>query len=288
MTFLAAQLNISRSKRSIIAIGDALDVVKYLPSKSIQCVITSPPYWGLRDYKNNSQIGLEDTLGEYILKLRMVFSYVKRALKDNGTLWLNLGDGYTSGNRKYRAPDKKYSNRAMKKRPDTPNGLKEKDLLGIPWKVAFALQEDGWYLRTDIIWHKSNAMPETAKDRPSRNHEYLFLFSKSKDYYFASDGLIDTYGKTWRTVWNIQSTSSNGTTVSTLPSTLIKTCLSTSTRPGNWVLDPFFGSGSVGQICEKIERKYLGIEVNSKFARKAAKHLNANIISTSHKDRSQS
>jgi site-specific DNA-methyltransferase (adenine-specific) len=163
--------------------GDALTVLRTLPARSVQCVVTSPPYWGLRDFNIPSQIGLEPTLSAFLGSLRAVFSEVRRVLREDGVLWLNIGDGYTSGNRGWRAPDKKNRARAMATRPDTPAGLKPKDLLGIPWRLAFTLQDDGWYLRADIIWNKPNAMPESVKDRPTRAHEYLFMFTKSDRYF---------------------------------------------------------------------------------------------------------
>lgn len=136
---------------SLIIESDAILALQKLPSESVQCIVTSPPYWGLRDYGIEGQIGLEQQLQQYINKLVSVFSEAKRVLKSDGILWLNIGDGYTSGNRGYRAPDKKNPARAMSVRPNTPEGLKSKDLLGIPWRLAFALQADGWYLRSDII-----------------------------------------------------------------------------------------------------------------------------------------
>ncbi len=169
---------------SVIIEGDALHALRVIPSNSVQCAITSPPYWGLRDYGIEGQIGLESTLPQFLNHLVAVFNEVKRVLRDEGTLWLNIGDGYTSGNRGYRAIDKKNPARAMAIRPDTPDDLKPKDLHGIPWRLAFALQKDGWYLRSDVIWNKPNAMPESVKDRPTRSHEYLFMFTKSEHYYY--------------------------------------------------------------------------------------------------------
>ena len=159
---------------SSIVQGDALQVLGRLPSRCVQCVVTSPPYWGLRDYGIEGQIGLEPTLKEFLGRLVAVFREVKRVLKEDGTLWLNIGDGYTSGNRRWCVTDKKNPARAMDVRPDTPEGLKPKDLLGIPWRLAFALQQDGWYLRSDIVWYKPNAMPESVKDRPTRARRVHF------------------------------------------------------------------------------------------------------------------
>ena len=146
---------------STIIEGDAFIALQKLVDESVQCVITSPPYWGLRDYGIPGQIGLEQKLHQYINHLVCVFAEARRVLRQDGIMWLNIGDGYTSGNRGYRAPDKKNPARAMTIRPDTPEGLKPKDLLGIPWRLALALQADGWYLRDDIIWHKPNAQPES-------------------------------------------------------------------------------------------------------------------------------
>ena len=156
---------------STVLEGDVHVALGRLPSESVQCVVTSPPYWGLRDYGIDGQIGLESTLPGFIQALTAVFADVNRVLKPDGILWLNIGDGYTSGNRGWRAPDKKNPNRAMNVRPGNPPGLKDKDLLGIPWRLALALQANGWFLRSDIVWHKPNAMPESVKDRPTRAHE---------------------------------------------------------------------------------------------------------------------
>lgn len=150
---------------------------------SFDCCVTSPPYWGLRDYGVDGQIGAEDSLDAYVESLVVAFREVRRVLSDAGTLWLNLGDAFTSGGRATRAPDKKNPGREMAYRPPTPSGLKAKDLIGLPWRVAFALQADGWYLRSDIVWHKPNCQPESVRDRPTRAHEYVFLLSKSAAYH---------------------------------------------------------------------------------------------------------
>ena len=165
-------------KESTVFQGAAA-VLTQLPDSFFQCVMTSPPYWGLRDYGVDGQIGAEDDPDEYVGKLVAIFEQVRRVLREDGTFWLNIGDTFTSGNRAYRAPDKKNPIRAMSYRARTPKGLKSKDLVGIPWRLAFALQRAGWYLRADIIWEKPNAMPESVKDRPTRSHEYIFLLSKS-------------------------------------------------------------------------------------------------------------
>ena len=161
--------------QSTVFQGDAKELLARLPSDFFRCCITSPPYRGLRDYEADGQIGDEEDPEEYVARLLPVFEQVRRVLTEDGTLWLNIGDSYTSGNRGYRAPDKKNPIRAMSYRARTPDDLKPKDLVGIPWRLAFALQRAGWYLRSDIIWEKPNCMPESVKDRPTRCHEYLFL-----------------------------------------------------------------------------------------------------------------
>ncbi len=167
---------------SVLYEGDALTVLQRLPSESVQCAVTSPPYWGLRDYNNPDQIGLEETMPQFINRLCAVFSEMRRVLRPDGVFWLNIGDGYTSGNRGWRAPDKKNPARAMDVRPGTPDGLKSKDLLGIPWRLAFALHDDGWYLRADLVCNKPNAMPESVKDRTTRAHEYIFMLTSIKEF----------------------------------------------------------------------------------------------------------
>lgn len=259
--------------------GDALHALHALPSGSIQCAITSPPYWGLRDYGINGQIGLEKTLPQFINHLVSVFGEVKRVLKEDGVLWINIGDSYTSGNRGYRANDKKNRARAMSVRPDTPDGLKPKDLQGIPWRLAFALQDDGWYLRSDIIWNKPNAMPESVKDRPTRSHEYLFMLTKSEKYYYNYDAIkelgLNGKSRNRRTVWNINTQGFAGAHFATFPTSLVEPCILASTKPGDFVLDPFFGSGTVGITSVGLKRRYLGIELNPEYISMAAERLNS-------------
>ena len=248
-------------------------ILHQLPNGYFQCVITSPPYWGQRDYNNPNQIGLERTLDEYINDISSIFDLVSGLLAKNGTIWLNMGDAYTSGNRKYRAYDKKNPARAMNYRPDTPPGLKKKDLIGLPWRVAFEIQKKGYYLRNDIIWHKPNAMPESVKDRPYRNHEYLFLFSKSERYYFDNKGLLEENGKSRRSVWEIKANYCKGLHCATFPEELIEPCILSSTKKGDWILDPFFGSGTVGLVCERLGRNYVGIEINEDYVRLSNERL---------------
>ena len=260
---------------SMIFEGDSLAVLPRLPSDSVQCVVTSPPYWGLRDYETPNQIGLEPTLPQDIARLRHVFAEVRRVLRPDGVFWLNVGDGYTSGNRGWRAPDKKNPARAMGIRPDTPDGLKPKDLQGIPWRLAFALQDDGWYLRADIIWNKPNAMPESVKDRPSRAHEYLFMFSKGERYYYDRAAVAEANGRNCRSVWNIHTQGFPGAHFATFPPKLIEPPIKASTKPGDFVLDPFFGSGTVGLVARELGRHYVGIELHREYVDLAVGRLAA-------------
>jgi site-specific DNA-methyltransferase (adenine-specific) len=259
---------------SVIFEGDALAVLQRLPSQSVQCVVTSPPYWGLRDYDIDDQVGLEPTLPQFLNRLTMTFREVRRVLKDDGVFWLNIGDGYTSGNRAWRAPDKKNPARAMDVRPGTPNGLKPKDLLGIPWRLAFALQDDGWYLRADIIWNKPNAMPESVKDRPTRSHEYIFMFSKSEKYFYDKVAILEPNGRNRRSVWDIHTQPGfAGAHFATFPPRLIEPCIQASSGAGDIVLDPFFGSGTTGLVAESLGRRYVGIELNPAYVALAVRRL---------------
>jgi site-specific DNA-methyltransferase (cytosine-N4-specific) len=253
-----------------LILGDSRDELKSLPDRVIQSCITSPPYWGTRDYGISNQIGAEDSLDQYIIQLREVFKQVHRVLKDDGTLWLNLGDTYTSGDRGWRAPDRKNPARTMKYRPPTPKGLKPKDLVGVPWHVAFALQQDGWYLRSDIIWYKPNVQPESVKDRPTRAHEYLFLFSKSERYYYnyelsrePSNGGNSKRNR--RTVWSIYTEAKHPPHLAVFPPKLVGLCVLSSSKPDDIVLDPFMGSGTVGLVCKETGRKFIGIEIKPQY-----------------------
>lgn len=262
---------------SLIIEGDSLHVMYHLPPASVQCVVTSPPYWGLRDYGIEGQIGLEIALPQFINRLIAVFSEVKRVLKDDGVLWLNIGDGYTSGNRGYRAPDKKNPARAMSVRPDTPEGLKPKDLMGIPWRLAFALQDDGWYLRSDVVWNKPNAMPESVKDRPTRSHEFLFMLTKSESYYYdhmaVREPTPDGRMRNRRSVWNVNTQATTGAHFATFPPSLIEPCILSSSSPGDFVLDPFFGSGTTGLVAQQHDRKYIGIELHPEYIALASSRI---------------
>ncbi len=262
---------------SLVLQGDAYHALQRLPSESVQCAVTSPPYWGLRDYSIDGQIGLEKSLPQFINRLVAIFNEVKRILRPDGTLWLNIGDGYTSGNRGYRATDKKNPARAMTVRPTTPEGLKPKDLLGIPWRLAFALQDDGWYLRSDIVWQKPNAMPESVKDRPTRAHEYLFMLTKNERYYYDYEAIrepgLNGRLRNRRSVWEVNTQPFAGAHFATFPPKLIEPCIRASSRDGDFVLDPFFGSGTVGLVCRELQRSYVGVELNPDYVSLAAERL---------------
>ncbi len=278
----------------------------------VQTCVTSPPYFGLRDYGVSGQIGLEPTPDAYVAALVGVFSEVRRVLRDDGTCWLNLGDSYASGGRKTRDPGQSKIHPAFEGasyrdglRPDDPDGVKPKDLLGIPWRVAFALQADGWYLRSDIIWAKPNPMPESVTDRPTKAHEYLFLLAKAKRYYYdaqailepaawtrqnnpdwqvqraatnarkgagnrnAADGGFSGWkpqdGRNKRTVWTIPTMPYSGAHFAPMPEKLVEPCILAGCPVGGMVLDPFLGSGTVGSVAERLGRRWVGCDLNPAY-----------------------
>lgn len=261
-----------------LIIGDSRSTLQHFEENAFQCCITSPPYWSLRDYGINGQIGAESSVEHYIDDLVSVFREVRRTLKNDGTLWLNLGDSYTSGNRTWRAPDKKNPGRAMSFRPPTPDGLKPKDLIGIPWRLAFALQQDGWYLRSDIIWYKPNCQPESVKDRPTRSHEYIFLFSKSEEYFYDYEAIQEqtvdgAASRNRRSVWSINTRGFQGAHFAVFPPELVHLCMLAGSMPQSLVLDPFLGTGTVAEVALESDRKCVGIELNPDYAQMALKRL---------------
>ena len=263
---------------SEIIIGDSRSVLKKLPEATFRCCVTSPPYWGLRDYGQEGQVGAESRLDDYIASLNEILRQVRRVLTPDGTLWLNLGDSYTSGNRTWRDADRKNPARAMSYRPPTPDGLKPKDLIGVPWRVAFSLQADGWYLRSDIIWHKPNCQPESVKDRPTNAHEYIFLFSKSEKYFYDYKGVREpamtkSGYRNCRTVWRIKTEPSEGGHLATFPRRLVEPCILAGSQAGDWIIDPFFGSGTVGMVAVSLHRRFVGIEIKPEYAELARKRL---------------
>jgi DNA modification methylase/DNA-binding XRE family transcriptional regulator len=258
--------------------GDSRRALSQIPDNTYQCCITSPPYWGLRDYGIDGQIGAENDPDAYIADLVGVFREVRRTLREDGTLWLNIGDSYTSGDRRWRAPDKKNAGRAMSYRPPTPKGLKPKDLIGVPWRLALALQADGWFLRSDIVWNKPNCQPESVKDRPTRAHEYVFLMSKAESYFYDFEAIREPSAngqdpKNRRTVWNINTNGFHGAHFAVFPPELVRMCLLAGSKPGTKVLDPFFGSGTVGLVCREYGRECAGIELNPEYVKIALDRL---------------
>lgn len=266
------------SYRSAIVVGDSEKVLQKVPDKTFRTTVTSPPYWSLRNYEIEGQIGLEASVDDYIGKLVEVFEQVRRVTTDDGTLWLNIGDSYTSGGRTWRAPDKKNPVRAMKVRPATPEGLKPKDLIGVPWRLAFALQAAGWYLRADNIWNKPNVQPESVKDRPTRSHEYIFLFSKSEQYFYDNSAVRGPADRNVRTVWDIKTQPYREAHFATFPPAVVEPCVALATEPGDLILDPFIGSGTTGLVALQMDRRFVGIELNPSYAAIAEERLNGSII----------
>ena len=273
-----ASLFAPKSAKSALVAGDTKEVLSKIPDGVFQSCVTSPPYWSLRDYDIEGQIGLEETVSDYVANLVDVFEQIRRVLKEDGTLWLNIGDSYTSGGRTWRATDKKNPVRAMGMRPATPEGLKPKDLIGVPWLLAFALQKEGWYLRTDIVWNKPNCQPESVKDRPTRCHEYIFLFSKSEHYLYDPDAVRGPNGRNLRTVWDIHTRPYAEAHFATFPPALVEPCVKLATRPDDLVLDPFIGSGTTGLVALKLNRRFVGIELNPSYLEIAEHRLNGDLI----------
>jgi hypothetical protein len=259
--------------------GDVRTVLASLPDKSVRTVITSPPYWGLRDYGSEGQLGQEDTPYEFVSNLVSIFQEVSRVLTDDGTVWLNLGDSYVGTGHKGDYKDPKYSNGRNGQKIALNNkvdGLKSKDLIGIPWRVALALQDAGWYLRSDIIWHKPNVMPEPVKDRPTKAHEYLFLLSKSPKYFYDNEAVREDSvdGKrNRRSVWSIRTKPFKGAHFAVYPTELIEPCVLAGSEVGDTVLDIFSGSGTTGVVALQHGRNYIGIELNPEYAKLSEQRL---------------
>ena len=255
----------------LLVCGPAIEALGLLPDGCVQTVVTSPPYWSLRDYAAEGQIGRDDALGEYVKSVVMAFDQVRRVLTDDGTVWLNVGDSYTSGNRRYRAPDRKNRARAMAVRPPTPEGLKPKDLIGVPWRLAFALQDAGWWLRSEVIWYKPNAHPESVSDRPTKSHETVFLLSKNQDYYYDTAAVRGPNGRRLRTMWDINTEprrkDAGGVEdhPAVMPMTLARRCIQITSQPGDTVLDPYAGSGTTLIAAQELGRNWAGIELNPTY-----------------------
>ncbi len=257
--------------RPVLVCGRATDALGLLPAGSIQTAVTSPPYWSLRDYDVANQIGRDDGLGDYIKSIVLAFDQIRRVLANDGTVWLNVGDSYTSGNRKYRAPDRKNRARAMPVRPPTPAGLKPKDLIGVPWRLAFALQDAGWWLRSEVIWYKPNAHPESVRDRPTKAHETVFLLSKNQDYFYDVSAVKGPNGRRLRTMWDIKTEPRQRDAggiddhPAVMPMTLARRCIRITSRPGDFVLDPYAGSGTTLLAAQELSRSWVGIELKPEY-----------------------
>ena len=300
--------------------GDCLETLKTFASESINCCVTSPPYFGLRDYGVDGQIGMEHTPDDFVNSLVTVFREVRRVLKDDGTLWVNLGDSYSAHKdcksigqslakgttRENAHVIEKSKNRTSDSKMLKSVGLKNKDLIGIPWMVAFALRADGWYLRSDIIWSKPNPMPESVRDRPTKSHEYIFLLSKSQHYYYDAEAIkevaIDGGGRkdnnpenrkrfpsklvsgvrdrtksyshrNKRSVWTVTTKPYKEAHFATYPPDLILPCILAGCPEGGTVLDPFNGSGTTGQVALQNNRNYIGIELNAEYIQLTERRL---------------
>lgn len=258
-----------------VLVGDSLQILPKLQNESIQCCVTSPPYWGLRDYEHSAQIGSEPSPAAYVQNLVKVFREVKRTLRNDGTLWLNIGDGYArNGGIGKHGPNAIVGNtkKLIQKRncrvPDCW-GLKDRDLLGMPWRVAFALQEDGWILRSKITWIKKNPMPESVKNRPTSATEEIFLFAKSPTYYYNQEGVREESGANLRNYWILNQEAGRYGHPSAFPSELPRRCILLGSHEEDIILDPFGGSGTTGIVANELHRKAIIIELNPTFGEMA-------------------
>ncbi len=255
-----------------ILTGDSLTILPTLEAESIQSCITSPPYWGLRDYKHSAQIGAEASPELYVENLLAIFQQVRRVLRKDGTLWLNVGDGYArNGGTGSHGPNAAVGNtkKLIQKRncrvPDCW-GLKDRDLIGLPWRVAFALQSDGWILRSKITWIKKNAMPESVKNRPTNATEEVFMFSKSPTYFYDPNSVREESGANLRNYWILGPDSGRNGHPATFPRELARRCILLGSREGDTILDPFSGSGTTGLAASELNRKAVLIELNPTYA----------------------
>lgn len=288
--------------------GAAADAPQNIRAGSVQSIVTSPPYWGLRDYGHEGQLGQEETVEEYVAALVQIFAGLREVLADDGVAWLNLGDTYAG---RANAGPKYTGNHGAFGKPGHIPGRKRttsaapyKSLVGVPWRVALALMEDGWIVRSEVIWHKTNAMPESVKDRPTRAHEHLFMLAKRQRYYYdeaavrepavepgryvkpytedakaslkgdTSTGLARTHPRggilvgdtrNRRDVWSIGASAFPGAHFATYPPQLVEPCILSTSRPGDLVLDPFSGSGTTGMVALQHGRRYVGIDLNTEY-----------------------
>ena len=306
----------------MLLIGDVRDKIKEVQTETIQAIITSPPYWGLRDYGKDDQLGQEETPEQFVQAMVELARGWHRVLKKDGTLWLNLGDTYFGAKGGHWSSDNSFTNedtgtkyRESRKAPPKHKFLKTKDLVGVPWRVALALQEDGWYLRNDIIWAKNNPMPEAVKDRFAKSHEHIFLLSKSPKYKFFYEEVLEPYteplnrwggdnfnnadeeeskygialskelgyshqnkegkgknvrpnpnGRTRKDVWKLNTSSYSGAHFAVFPETIPELAIKAGTEIGDTVLDPFMGSGTTAVMATRLNRKWVGIELNEEYA----------------------
>lgn len=296
-----------------ILLGDALEQLRTLEAESVHTCVTSPPYYNLRDYGAPGQIGLEATPEEYIESLVQVFREVWRVLRQDGTLWVNIGDSYSTRSGAQPPTNTRNSCGHTEKRP--PSGYKYKDLIGVPWMLAFALRADGWYLRQDIIWSKSNCMPESVRDRCTKSHEYVFLLAKSERYFFDPEAIKEPRGskgnaKTFRgggaytkrgsfdnsakiqreshgngenktglrnkrDVWTVSTTGFRGAHFAVFPEKLAEPCILAGCPAGGTVMDPFTGSGTTGVVAKRLGRNFVGVEINPEYAQMATDRIAA-------------
>ena len=290
----------------MLLIGDCFEKVKEIEESSVQAIVTSPPYWGLRDYDNDGQLGDEDTPEEFAQKLTLFFRACKRVLKDDGTLWVNIGDtyfgakgGHWEGGNSITNDETGGEYRMQRKAPPKHQRLRTKDLCGVPWMLAFLLQTDGWYLRQDIIWHKPNPMPEAVKDRCVKSHEYIFLLSLNPKYYFDYEAIQEKakYAgdnrasrgdsrrdvnlaasmaatskptqefRNKRSVWSINTAQSREAHFAVFPEKIPELCIKAGSREGDTILDPFMGSGTTATVAKRLSRNWIGIELNEEYAK---------------------
>ncbi len=262
-----------------ILTGDSRCVLRTLEPELIQTCVTSPPYWGLRDYDHPDQIGAESSPEEYLRNLVDVFREVRRVLRDDGTVWLNVGDGYArNGGVGNCGPNAKVGNtkKLIQKRnckvPDVW-GLKDRDLMGLPWRVAFALQQDGWILRSRVVWIKKTAMPESVRNRPTNATEEVFLFAKQPGYYYDCQGVREETGANLRNYWSLGPDTSGAGHPAAFPRELVRRCVRLTTRPGDTVLDPFGGSGTTGAVSLEEGRNAVLVELNPQYNELATARL---------------
>ena len=257
--------------------GNCLEKVDEITPLSIQTVVTSPPYWGLRDYDNDGQLGQESSPEKFVFNLTKLFSKIKPVLKDDGTVWVNIGDTFFGAKGGHCNSDNSITNnntgseyRQKRKAPPKHTYLKDGDLSGVPWMFAREMQKDGWYLKQDIIWHKPNPMPEAVNNRCVKSHEYIFLFTKKKQYYFDAEAIStpksDGSGYVRKgSVWSFNTASLSEAHFAVFPEDLPAFCIKAGSKEGDIVLDPFMGSGTTALVAQKLGRKWIGIELNPEY-----------------------